>query len=90
MSSGNTTLGCNGGHYKEDSYRCSATFLNYVDKNYPGFMLKISKIMRTDFLTDSTLSQPNEGGPMLLDAFTQHTGKTDDELWLQCLQSDCK
>src|SRR3989344_1143090 len=72
MASGHTTLGCDGGHYREDGYRCSATFFNYVDKNYPGFISKINKIMRTDFLTDSTLSQPNEGGPMLLDAFTQH------------------
>ena len=89
MSSGHTTLGCDGGHYREDGYRCSATFLSYVDKNYPGFLLKINEIMHTDFLTDSTISQPNEGGPMLLDAFVQHTGKSADELWLQCLQSDC-
>lgn len=89
MSSGATTLGCDGANYK-DGYRCAATFLSYVDKNYPGFISKINKIMRTDLLTNGTLSQPNEGGPMLLDAFIQHTGKSADELWSQCLQSDCK
>ena len=89
MSSGATTLGCDGSYYK-DGYRCAATFFSYVDKVYPGFISKISKIMRTDLLTNGTLSQPNEGGSMLLDAFVQHTGKSSEELWSQCLQSDCK
>lgn len=90
ISSGATTLGCDGGAYYTDGYRCAATFLNYVDKNYTGFISKINKIMRTDLLTNGTLSQPNEGGPMLLDAFLKHTGKSADELWLSCLQSDCQ
>jgi hypothetical protein len=51
-----------------DSYKTTATFLRWVEKNYDKeFVKKINLALR--------------GGTYKLDLFKEYTGKTADELW---------
>lgn len=63
-------------HYTS-GYWCSAAFLDYVEKTYDGQLIpKLNGQIRNGQYGDAW--------------FQTDTGKTEDQLWAECQQADCK
>ena len=67
----------NGSPHYTSGYWCSAAFLNYVEKTYDSQLLpKLNRDVRNGQYADTW--------------FQNATGKTADQLWTECQQTDCK